>query len=222
MADKEKIKQATKNAVSKVCDFDGNEIVLTNNCRSAREDAHKSRNQFQKNICPTNLSKSGEGYDEATGIRWYRDLGPYFSDYHETDDGTNEICYRGKPTNQQLDVLKQNEKFRRNVETLGGNLDTVNPGYQCCYNPLSGNLSGSSSFDYDSDKSYEGQIIQGIGQAVGDTDHEKLDILPSKEFGEDYDPANMSSGKNVDRTLQEQLQKEEMLRQMESFGKHKK
>lgn len=196
MADKEKIKNATKNAVSKVCDLNGNEVILTNNCRTDREDAHRSRNKFQQNICPTNLSEEGGGFDKSTGISWTRDPGnigpiPYLTGYHKGDK-----CYRGAPTSEQTNSIKQNPEFRKNVDILGGNPDTVSPGFQCCYKP-NGSVSPGSSFDYD----YSGG------------NHKKLDVNPHDEFkikpdGAEYeygghDDYDMSSGKSVDYTNEE-------------------
>lgn len=194
MADKSTVKNATKSAVSKVCDINGREVILNNQCRSAEEDAHRSRNEFQKNVCPTNLSKTGEGYDKSTGINWTRDLAnippiPYFTGYH-----IGEKCYRGKPTIEQNNAIKQNENFRKNVEILGGNSDNVIPGFQCCYKS-DGTLSPSSSFDYD----YSG----GDHKKLDMNPHDKFKVKPDGtefEYGgyDEKDFKEMSSGKDIE------------------------
>lgn len=197
MADKERIKNAADSAVSKVCDKNGKEFALNSPCRSAREDAHRSRNQFQENTCPTNLSETGGGLDENTGIEWTKDKGSIFPIwlYTQTYKGWHEgeTCYRGKPTRRQTRAIKNNSEFKRNVRILGGNSRKTSPGYQCCYKS-DGSLSPSSSFDYDSD--YSGG------------DHEKLDMDTHDEFEKKpdgtkykyggYDDYEMSSGKSVD------------------------
>jgi hypothetical protein len=149
--------------------------------------AHIDRNQYQANLFPEQpplAGDTGSFTDPRTGITYKRDwldiaMQRGFG-LHKNPQGRFEECYRA--TGAPFDMLRDEPQYRADARALGVPrifVPLMHPGGQVCYDPITGKVSPSSSFDMHSPSLTQWPL------------HVLADVLPSWRFGDDYAPYRM-------------------------------